>query len=463
MRIRAFLPALGCLTAAGLVIPILLGCAGGDATSSPLRNISEVLGATTPGAVELAATPGTPAPTPLRFSITPTPLRYSLESPAFEALPGATASHGVHQGASYQIEVPENWNGELVLYAHGYHAYAPSLTIEKPPLREYFIDSGYAWAASSYQANGYSVGVGAEDTRQLAQLFADTVGEPARTYLYGTSLGGHVTTFLMERYPREFSGALAECGAVAGVEVLDYFASWSILAAHLTGVEGGLEIDPDRYLAALIDMDEVFGPEDSPTLAGRQFESVVSELGGGRRPFRHEGYLLSRGWNFLVTLDAYRNLEVSVSAATNEDERYSIGPGLGLTADELNRTVPRLAPQADVRDGGRFPELSPVTGAIEQPYLTLHNTGDFFVPISQEQRYRRAVEDAGGGELLVQRAIRRPGHCSFKPPERQRAFDDLVRWVASGVRPAGDDLLGDLMAAGLEFTEPLLPNDPGTP
>src|SRR5206468_4858279 len=40
----------------------------------------------------------------------------------FDALPGTTTARywGVHGGAGYRIEVPANWNGELVLYAHGF-------------------------------------------------------------------------------------------------------------------------------------------------------------------------------------------------------------------------------------------------------------------------------------------------------------------------------------------------------
>ena len=58
-----------------------------------------------------------------------------------------------------------------------------------------------------------------------------------------------------------------------------------------------------------------------------------------------------------------------------------------------------------------------------------------------EQGYRRLVNSAGHGELLVQRAIRRPDHCQFTDIEREQAWDDLARWVESGVKPAGDNLL----------------------
>ena len=38
----------------------------------------------------------------------------------FQPLAGARALWGKHAGAGFRIEVPRNWNGDLVLYAHGY-------------------------------------------------------------------------------------------------------------------------------------------------------------------------------------------------------------------------------------------------------------------------------------------------------------------------------------------------------
>jgi hypothetical protein len=41
-----------------------------------------------------------------------------------------------------------------------------------------------------------------------------------------------------------------------------------------------------------------------------------------------------------------------------------------------------------------------------------------------------------------------------------QAFSDLEKWVTTKQKPLGDDVLGDLNKAGLEWTKPLLPNDP---
>src|SRR3954447_2750773 len=38
----------------------------------------------------------------------------------FVALPQARVRTGIHSGAAYRIEVPDRWNGRLVVYAHGY-------------------------------------------------------------------------------------------------------------------------------------------------------------------------------------------------------------------------------------------------------------------------------------------------------------------------------------------------------
>ncbi len=78
-----------------------------------------------------------------------------------------------------------------------------------------------------------------------------------------------------------------------------------------------------------------------------------------------------------------------------------------------------------------------------------------------ERSYREKVDAAGAGDLLVQRAIRAGGHCQFSDQELVAAFDDLVRWVEDGAKPAGEDLTGDLMNAGLQFTNPMRPGDPG--
>jgi hypothetical protein len=111
---------------------------------------------------------------------------------------------------------------------------------------------------------------------------------------------------------------------------------------------------------------------------------------------------------------------------------------------------------------GPHEEVVPFDGRIERPLLTMHGTGDLFVPIHLQQILNRAVTAAGRQDLLVQRIYRIPDHCRFNVEEQWKAFDDLVKWVRGGTKPIGDDVMGDLRNAGTTFTQPLRDGDPGT-
>ena len=52
----------------------------------------------------------------------------------FVALPGTTTTRywGIHNSAGYRIEVPNDWNGELVLYGHGFRGDGLELTVSNP-------------------------------------------------------------------------------------------------------------------------------------------------------------------------------------------------------------------------------------------------------------------------------------------------------------------------------------------
>src|SRR5262249_3224605 len=99
-------------------------------------------------------------------------------------------------------------------------------------------------------------------------------------------------------------------------------------------------------------------------------------------------------------------------AGSTLNVRYRVDPGLGVDEDELNRKIRRFAPVADTRSRETNPVFAEPTGRITVPVLTLHETGDAFVPFSLEQSYRPRTLAVGTSHLLVQRAIRWPAHCA---------------------------------------------------
>src|SRR6266498_2621534 len=83
--------------------------------------------------------------------LTPVPCpdqKWEFGDPKFDALPGAKASFGNYDGGLYRIEIPEKWNGDLVLYAHGFvpngGAQGSLLRVGNAPIRQHLVDEGYA-------------------------------------------------------------------------------------------------------------------------------------------------------------------------------------------------------------------------------------------------------------------------------------------------------------------------------
>ncbi len=388
----------------------------------------------------------------------------TAKDPSFTALPGAKATSGLLDRAAYQIEMPDNWNSELVLYAHGFAGFGTEVAVQTPPaaLRRYMIQNGFAGAASSYGENGYVPGIGADDTLALKALFIEKFGTPEKTYIAGASMGGNVVALALENHPDAYDGGLAICGALMGIGQIDYLASWVAAAEFTSGLHFPIG-EPGANLGGLFltDMPRELGPAANPTPKGEQFASIMKHLTGGPRPFFREGFVEQYMVNFgLTLLDPERKGLVN-RAATNQDHTYHIDPGLGLTDAEVNAGVRDFAPDPSARSAEDHPDAVLTTGKISDPLLTLHNTGDLFVPISMEQDYKKVVAAAGKSDLLVQRAIRAGGHCKFSEQELSAAFQDLVAWVKDGTKPRGEDLSGDLSNAGREFTNPLRPGDPG--
>jgi len=381
--------------------------------------------------------------------------------PTFTAIAGATAESGHLGTAVYQIEMASNWNHELVLFAHGFNGFGTQVSVAPPPdaLRAKLISEGFAWAASSYSQNGYDPAVGADDTLALKLLFAKEHGTPTRTYLIGLSMGGNVVTLSLEHFGDEYDGALSGCGAVAGEDEIDYLISWGEVAAYIAGVPLPVGQGSSAMGAAFSKIQTALGPANQPTEKGLAFQDVMMNLTGGPRPWFQEGIEQQYLTNFgLLLLDPNRQ-SLAGKAATNVGVVYHIDPGFGITDDQLNAGVERLQADATARSKA---DSAVTTGKITKPLLTLHGTGDLFVPISMEQDYAKLVDAAGAGNLLVQRAIRSAGHCGFTGTELTTAWDDLVNWVEHGVKPKGDDLTGDLSDIGKQFTDPLRSGDPGT-
>src|SRR3989440_3274462 len=369
----------------------------------------------------------------------------------------ATVRQGVHGHAAYDIEVPPHWNGDLVMWAHGFRGQGFVLTVDPPGfgLRQKLLDQGYAWAASSYYDNGYDIRAGVLSTRDLSELFRSTVHRPHRTYVAGVSMGGHVIGRSVEQYPGYYAGALPMCGVLGDHDLFDYFLDYNVVAQDVAGVPAWPV--PADYLTNAVPRIEAAtglagltpGGPDTTNALGKQLRAVTIDRSGGPRPGAVAAFAIWKDFLFsLATQAAGSSLSQDPGqVATNIFTRYEPNSPVNV-----NRTVQRV-PARDWKD--RFdPSLTQVPiifGTPTAPVLTLHGLGDMFVPFSMEEDYAGDVARHHHRGTVVQRAIRSAQHCEFSPAEVGTAWDDLTRWVRAGVRPAGDAVADPVAVAGATF------------
>src|SRR5262249_22506022 len=121
-------------------------------------------------------------------------------------------------GALYALDVPENWNGDLVVYVHGYteESGAPVALPQIGYLRDPLLARGFAGATSSFSSNRYALKEGFIQSPQLSGLFTSKFAAPRRTLLVGQSLGGIIVLKLAETFPDQYDGAVIGCGVAGG-------------------------------------------------------------------------------------------------------------------------------------------------------------------------------------------------------------------------------------------------------
>jgi hypothetical protein len=388
---------------------------------------------------------------------------------------------GIDGGAAWRVEVPNRWNGDLVLHAHGFRGSGTTVWVDNPSLRAHFVARGFAWAASSYETNGYDVGQGVRDTRELIDLFRRVIHHrPDEVLITGLSMGGHVTAVAIEHYRNTFAGAMPVCGVLGDTALFDYFTDANVTAAALTGtpITFPLQPPPDypqtyaaQVLGMLPQLGSGFNAGTPPTFTplGLQWGAAVEQRSGGTRPGFGSALAFWNSFGFPpldmipFLFSVYPGLSggtIGIAGGNVVDNRHTVyqldgDPRLSAAELRLNADVLRVAPTASAS-----PDLSgipAVDGDPRIPVLSLHGLGDLFVPFSMEQVYARRTLQHGQRWLFVSRAIRSTGHCDFTQAELQRGFDDLVRWVRTGHRPAGDPVLARRLVArptfGCRFTD----------
>ncbi|MEV4499796.1 hypothetical protein AB0J84_29365 [Micromonospora arborensis] len=430
--------------------------------SVPVRTLRRLLAATATLTLAVGLAGAAPASATGRDPSGGQPLPgYTIENPPLAPLVvggrSTTVRQGVHRHAGYIIEVPARWNGDLVLWAHGYRSQGTVLSPEPPGfgLRQRLLEQGYAWASSSYDRNGFDIRSGVLGTKDLSDHFGRTVRRPHHTYIAGVSMGGYVIGRSLEQYPGYYDGALPMCGVLGDQTLLDFYLDYNLVAQALAGVPA--YPTPTDYLTNAVPRIQVAlglagltptGP-DTTTDRGKQLRAITVNRSGGARPGADAAFAVWKDFLFSITVPSGGDspAERPGQLSTNLLTRYTPNSPVNV-----NATVQRVAPENVVqRLLPTLTEVPRIAGRPTAPVLSLHGLGDLFVPFSMEQAYATDAARNGRGKVVVQRAIRTTQHCEFSPAEAGAAWDDLVSWVRTGKRPAGDTVTDPAVVARPDY------------
>jgi pimeloyl-ACP methyl ester carboxylesterase len=238
---------------------------------------------------------------------------YAGTAGAAEVVEGATGP-----GARYGLAMPDSWNGDLVVYAHGIvdpaaDVVLPSTQDNFLALRAAWLARGFAVAYSSYSENGYALKDAIQRLHQLTGLFSARFGPPNRVYLAGHSLGAAAVQVLAEQYPSQYAGSLAMCGPLSGSQLqIQYLGDVRVLFDYY--FPGVLEGDVNTVGDAI-----VFAPGQP------EFQAVLTALIGGF-PNRTIQFALAARLPFTTAAEAVQGAMTA------------IGFSLRFTNDLLSRT-----------------------------------------------------------------------------------------------------------------------------
>jgi alpha-beta hydrolase superfamily lysophospholipase len=352
-------------------------------------------------------------------------------------------------GAYLLAAMPKNWNGDLVVFAHGGPSLAPPTPADSQGALNNAVEvkMGYAWIASTYRREGYGVRMAAEDTDNARKFFIAHFMKPKRTILRGTSYGGLVSAKLMETYARNadgslnYDGAVLLSGALAGAALnygfrADLRAIYQYYCKNLPRPDeaqyplwNGIPAQSKMSQAELQStIDECTGiSKPAAARSETQKQNLANILNTARIPERM--LLIHMRYATFMFRDLMQNTTHGENAFTNVGIAYK-----GSNDDAaLNKGVQRFtanpAAVAVLKADGE------PTGALSIPVIAVHSINDPQVAVESEREYADRVKAAGKSNLLVQAYTDEDQHAAQSPPEVAGAMNQIVQWIEKGTKP----------------------------
>lgn len=383
---------------------------------------------------------------------------------------GPTAHTGLlPSGSVYRIEVPERWNGVLLLSSHP----VPVAPGEPPwaadePITRHLVASGYAVAGSANTIFWPLERVFADQPR-LVEVACGLLGPPRHTIAFGLSIGGIISAGALQRYPHLLSGVLPMGGNLAGAianhnrELDIAFVVNTLLANSALQVVRIADSakNLDRAIAVLHQAQA--SPEGRARLA---LAAAVGNIPGWHDPTSVEPAptdFVARQRNqfawfdsvgFLVFFLARKQVEMQAggnpSWNTGVDYRELLSRSINRAQVEALYAAAHLNLGDDLAQLEAAARIDADPAAVRYleshivfdgdlvgvPVLTMHTDGDGLVTPDHQQAYADVVHAGGSQDLLRQLYVHRGGHCTFTFAEMRTALAVLLERIETGAWPS---------------------------
>ncbi len=394
------------------------------------------------------------------------------QAPAFdmalEAAPApAACPSGVGDGASclsgqdsagalYMIVMPKQWNGDLVVHAHGGPFLgAPTMKRVTEDVERWTIMPrlGYAFATSSYRQGGVAVTAAAQDNERLRRLFIDKVAKPKHVYLHGQSWGASVAAKGAELFAdgKPYDAVLLTSGVLGGgTRSYDFRLDLRVVYQYLCH-NHPLPSEPQYPL-------NIGLPADSP-MKQADLAKRVDDCLGLNKPAAERS--AAQAAKIKTIVDVIHIPERSIQSHLNWATWHfqdiaqkrtggaspfgNVGAVYAGSSDDAALNAGVLRYKADAKAVATLSADADLGGKIPVPVLTVHAIHDPTAMVELQESFGRTMAAAGRGDALVQTFTGDRDHSYLSDPTYAALMAALTTWATQGKKPTPESI-----AAGCE-------------
>lgn len=369
-------------------------------------------------------------------------------------------------GAYYLIAMPQQWNGHLVLHAHGGPALgAPKMERAVEDLERWsiMVRAGYAWAGSTFRQGGVEVRAAAEDTERLRQIFVQHVAQPQRTILHGQSWGASVAAKGAEMFQttasgkRPYDAVLLTSGVLAGgTRSYDFRTDLRVVYQHLCnnhprpteaayplniGLPRDAAMTQSDLQARLNECLALNKPAAERT--PEQQRRVLTLVNVIRIPASSiQGHM---NWATFHYRDVVQHRTGGASPFGNRGVQYKGSP------DDVALNAAVLRYRADPAAVARFAQDTDLAGRIPVPVLTVKGVDDPTAFVELDAAFKATMAQGGSAARLVQTFTQHNTHSYLSDPTYPTLMTALLRWVDEGVKPTPEGIAAQCPAKEAQF------------